>query len=131
MLWFVSQSCEMMDGMQGGSGGERVWTKGEVVKCVAMNPENGMKRRKGQRRGSEWRGGIRVKSQKRLRRPFEEDNHSACVKYFWYALGRRLLTSERFHQERVGVQRQGGKKSSVIKMLDLTGNLRDKREEME
>lgn len=50
MLWFVSQcrsdsdSCsEMMDGVKG-AGVEGKESGGEVAKCVAMNPKNGMKR---------------------------------------------------------------------------------------
>lgn len=56
MLWFVSQSrsdsdssSEMMDGVRG-----QEWKEeelgGEVAKCVAMNPKNGMKRRLNERR---------------------------------------------------------------------------------
>lgn len=56
MLWFVSQSRSDSDSRNQNDGwgkGARVEEKelgGEVAKCVAMNPKNGMKRRLNEKR---------------------------------------------------------------------------------
>lgn len=56
MLWLVSQSrsdsdsSREIDGWAKGARVEEKELEGEVAKCVAMNPKNGMKRRLNEKR---------------------------------------------------------------------------------